>query len=36
MTMLTGNGEYPNFTDSKWLKTPKTDCMLKVHKDKKF
>ena len=26
----------PNFTDSERLKTPKTDCVLKVYKDKEF
>ena len=25
-------GEIPNFTDSERLKTPKTDCALKVYK----
>ena len=30
------NGEIPNFTDSEWLKTPKTDCALKVDKNKEF
>ena len=30
MPMPTGNGEIPDFTDSEWLKTPKTDCTLKV------
>ena len=34
MPMPTGNGEIPNFTDSERLKTPKTDCALKVYKDK--
>ena len=29
-------GKIPNFTDSERLKTPKTDCVLKVHKDKEF
>ena len=29
-------GKIPNFTDSEWLKTPKTDCVLKVYKDKEF
>ena len=29
-------GEIPNFTDSERLKTPKTDCALKVYKDKEF
>ena len=29
-------GEIPNFTDSEWLKTPKTVCVLKVYKDKEF
>jgi len=28
--------EIPSFTDSEWLKTPKTDCVLKVYKDKEF
>ena len=23
----------PNFTNSEWLKTPKTDCALKVYQD---
>ena len=34
MPMLTGNVE--NFTDSERLKTPKTDCALKVYKDKNY
>ena len=29
-------GKIPNFTDSERLKTPKMDCVLKVHKDKEF
>ena len=29
-------GKIPNFTDSEWMKTPKTDCALKVYKDKEF
>ena len=36
MPMSAGNGEIPNFTDSEQLKTPKTDCALKVYKDKEF
>ena len=26
-------GKIPNFMDSEWLKTPKTDCALKFYKD---
>ena len=33
---VTGNGEIPNFMDGERLKTPKTDCVLKVYKDKEF
>ena len=33
--MPRGNGENPQFTDSEQLKTPKTDCALKVYKTKK-
>ena len=33
MPMPTGNGEN---MDSEQLKTPKTDCVLKVYKDKEF
>ena len=29
-------GKIPNFTDSEWMKSPKTDCVLKVYKDKEF
>ena len=29
-------GKIPNFTDSERLKTPKTDCVLKVYEDKEF
>ena len=29
-------GKIPNFTDSEQFATPKTDCMLKFHKDKEF
>ena len=29
-------GKISNFTDSEQLKTPKTDCVLKVYKDKEF
>ena len=29
-------GKIPNLMDSERLKTPKTDCALKVHKDKKI
>ena len=29
-------GKIPNFTDSERMKTPKTDCALKVYKDKEF
>ena len=29
-------GKIPNFMASERLKTPKTDCALKVHKDKEF
>ena len=29
-------GKIPNFTDSEQFKTPKTDCLLKVYKDKEF
>ena len=36
MPMPIGNGKIPNFTNSERLKTPKTDCVLKVYKDKKF
>ena len=32
--MLTGNGK--NLMDSEQLKTPKTDCALKVYKDKEL
>ena len=32
----TGNGEIPNFMDGERLKIPKTDCVLKVYKDKEF
>ena len=32
MPMTTGNGE--NFMDSEQLKTPKSDCVLKVPQDK--
>ena len=28
-------GKIPSFTDSEWL-TSKTDCVLKVYKDKEF
>ena len=34
MPMPTGNGENPNFMDSEWFETPKTDCMLKFYEDK--
>ena len=34
MAMLKGNGENPQFYGQ--LKTPKTDCVLKVYKDKEF
>ena len=34
MAMPTGNGEIPNFMDSERLKTPKTNCVLEVYKDK--
>ena len=34
--MPTGNGDVSNFTDSEWLKTPKTECALKPSKDKEF
>ena len=33
MPMPTGSRKIPNFTDSERLKTPKTDCALKVYKD---
>ena len=36
MPMPTGNGEIPNFMDSEWFKTSKTDCALKVYQDKGF
>ena len=29
-------GKIPNFTESERLKTPKTDCVQKVYKDKEF
>ena len=29
-------GKIPNFADSGRLNTPKTDCVLKVYKDKEF
>ena len=29
-------GKIPNFTDSERMKVPKTDCALKVFKDKEF
>ena len=34
--MPTENGKIPNFTESERFKTPKTDCVLKVYKDKDF
>ena len=36
MPMPTGNGENPHFTDSEWFETPKTDCMLKLYKNKEL
>ena len=36
MPLPTGNGEITNFTDSEQLMAPKTDCALKVYKDKEF
>ena len=35
MAMPTGNVENPDFMASERLKTPKTDCVLKVPQDKK-
>ena len=29
-------GKIPDFTDSEPFKTPKTDCLLNVYKDKEF
>ena len=29
-------GKIPKFTDCEQLKTPKTDCVLKVYKDKEL
>ena len=34
--LKTEMGKISNFTDSKWFKTPKMDCALKVYQDKEF